>query len=592
VSPLGDRSALGGGAATSRGAFTPLSSSGSSTSGFLGFDSLATGSAEMVSRLRQAGSVRSASRTTERMTRSTSHVRRHSADNVSSVLQLAPGSLFVNAFRVVRPLSEGGMGAVYVVEQMATGMERALKVMHPQLVSDPKLRQRFAQEARIGARIQSEHVVQVLDAGVEPNSGMPWLLMELLRGETLADLVARSGPIPPAVVQMIFGQLCHAIGAAHAVSVVHRDLKPENIFLEVPRREGVEFTVKVLDFGIAKVVADASTRHTAAIGTPMWMAPEQTEARSVIAPAADVWALGLIAFYLLTGRPYWRDAASPMALMREVVLEPLETASQRAALFGVGHLIPPGFDAFFARCVVRDPNARFADARELRKHLAEALGEGAREGGHVREHVVTKPNPPPTHHRTMPMPLAHEVSPPPPAPTRIWLAVAAAGVLVLGGAGLVMLGRVSDTPQEKVDNDPLSKPKPVKPKPIASQSEHAEESASAPSATAIPVPKPAPTPKPTPPPTPTPSPTATAAGPLDKGALKNGLSAVSYKDCGTGGPGKVRVVFEPTGRVASASVMSGDYDDATKSCIAKRFKNAKVPPFEGPPVTVSWPISL
>ncbi|MCA9580096.1 MAG: serine/threonine protein kinase, partial [Myxococcales bacterium] len=174
-----------------------------------------------------------------------------------------------------------------------------------ELVSDPSLRRRFEQEARVAARIASEHVVAVLAAGVDAPSGMPWLVMELLDGSDLADLIARDGALPVERARPIFDQLCHAVGAAHAAGIVHRDLKPENVFVAKAQRAGADVTVKVLDFGIAKIFADAKTSKTDAMGSPLWMAPEQTERGDRIGPQTDVWALGLIAFTVLTGRKYW-----------------------------------------------------------------------------------------------------------------------------------------------------------------------------------------------------------------------------------------------------------------------------------------------
>src|SRR5580700_7063069 len=141
------------------------------------------------------------------------------------IVQLAPGDVFANDFRVVKPLSEGGMGAVYVVEQLSTGKRRALKLMLPNLVADVKLRQRFEQEARVGSRIESEHVIEVVGAGVDAPTGTPWLAMELLQGEDLGDLVRRAGALPAGEVRSILEQLCHAIAAAHDAGIVHRDLK-------------------------------------------------------------------------------------------------------------------------------------------------------------------------------------------------------------------------------------------------------------------------------------------------------------------------------------------------------------------------------
>ncbi|MBI2395179.1 MAG: SUMF1/EgtB/PvdO family nonheme iron enzyme [Deltaproteobacteria bacterium] len=296
---------------------------------------------------------------------------------MARLVTLTPGSVFAGQFRVIRPLAEGGMGAVYEVEQVGTGALRALKIMHPQLVTDEKLRARFVQEARVSALIESDHVVQVVGAGVDPDTSVPWLAMELLKGETLASLLQRRGTLALWELREIFSQLCHALTAAHDGGVVHRDLKPENIFLGVARREGVAFTVKVLDFGIAKLVAEAHHTHTAAIGTPLWMAPEQTEVGMAVRPATDVWALGLLAFYCLTGFHYWRVAnserISAAALLREVVLDPIAAASDRATEYGRGDRIPPGFDAWFERCVVRESDKRFASAREAREALERVL---------------------------------------------------------------------------------------------------------------------------------------------------------------------------------------------------------------------------
>lgn len=293
-------------------------------------------------------------------------------------LSLAPGTIFASDYQIERPLSEGGMGAVYVARQLSTGAPRALKLMHPQLVRDPSLRARFEQEAKVAAEIPSDHVVQVIAAGVDAESGMPWLAMELLDGTDLVEATA-TGRCDASRLRQIMEQLCHGLQAAHERGIVHRDLKPENVFLAAPRRPGIPFTVKILDFGIAKVTEQArATAATAAIGTPLWMAPEQAGATAgAISPATDVWALGLIAFWLLTGRSYWRGATlegiTLQALMREVLFDPLPPASERAAEFGVRGDLPAGFDAWFGRTVVREPAERHPDARTAFEALAHAL---------------------------------------------------------------------------------------------------------------------------------------------------------------------------------------------------------------------------
>ena len=293
---------------------------------------------------------------------------------MSLALPQQPGAVVANDFRIERQLARGGMGTLYVVTQLSTGHERVLKVMHSRLVADARSRERFLQEARASARIESDHVVQVIAAGFD-EQGIPWIVMEYLRGEDLAAAIARRGPFNASESLEIFRQLGHALGAAHAAGLVHRDLKPENIFLAHPRREGVPFTVKLLDFGIAKVLAESGeSRNTGALGTPLWMAPEQAE-RSPLSPASDVWAMGLVAFSVLTGRSYWHAGNHPDAPMervfREVFVDPIEPASARAAAMGCA--LPPGFDPWFARCVVRDPAQRFRNANEAVAALVPVL---------------------------------------------------------------------------------------------------------------------------------------------------------------------------------------------------------------------------
>jgi serine/threonine protein kinase len=288
---------------------------------------------------------------------------------------LTPGHVFAGQFRVVRPLAAGGMGAVYVVEQLSTGKQRALKLMLPLAIADGE--RRFAQEARTSSLIPSEHVVDVIDAGVDESTGVPWLAMELLSGESLEQYLERRGYLAAPEVFDILQQFCHALVAAHDLGVVHRDLKPDNLFLS-KSRTGMSSSVlvKVLDFGLAKVV-DRASRNTAANGTPLWMAPEQTEIDAPISCAADVWALGLIAFRMLSGAHYWRSASLGLQpLLRELLIEPLDPASVRAREVGQAEL-PPGFDAWFARAVAREPTDRFQHAREAWLELAPLLGRAA-----------------------------------------------------------------------------------------------------------------------------------------------------------------------------------------------------------------------
>jgi phosphate transport system substrate-binding protein len=168
--------------------------------------------------------------------------------------------------------------------------------------------------------------------------------------------------------------MAHALSAAHARGIVHRDLKPANVFLSRSRHAGIALMVKVLDFGIAKAVAGAHESTAAVLGTPAWMAPEQTTIDAPVGPTADVWSLGLLAFLLLTGRHFFPSGnvknAPTAAVLREVVLDPVLSGSARAAQVGRADRLPLGFDAWLARCLDRDPARRFPDAGAAYEALA------------------------------------------------------------------------------------------------------------------------------------------------------------------------------------------------------------------------------
>jgi len=282
--------------------------------------------------------------------------------------RLAPGSLFARDFKIVDLLAEGGMGAVYRAEQQSTRKLRALKLVSTRLASDPKGRERFVREATVGASIDSEHAVEVIGAGIDEATGRPWLAMELLDGADLGAVVQHQGPLSPSQWREVMGQLCHGLAAAHRAGVVHRDLKPANVFVARSRRAGVPFTIKILDFGIAKVVQESGSgaSDTDTVGSPLWMAPEQLNAQRPT-PATDVWALGLLAFWALTGLHYWlaahAQASTVQALFVEQLFKPLVPPSARAAELGATVALPPGFDAWFLRCTHRDPPQRFPDAK-------------------------------------------------------------------------------------------------------------------------------------------------------------------------------------------------------------------------------------
>jgi len=320
------------------------------------------------------------------------------------ITQLSPGDIFAGDYRIVRPLKRGGMGSLYIAEQLSTRIPRALKLMHADLVADEQLLRLFEQEAWIGSRIKSDHVVRVIDAGVEKTTETPWLAMELLDGEDLASRIKPLIPLPHATAVEILSQVCDALLAAHTAGVVHRDLKPENVFIAEPLRTGIDLTVKILDFGIAKLIAASTARGTMPIGTPLWMAPEQASGE-LISPATDVWAIGLLAFRLLTGRVYWtRQLFDLDGLRYELLKAPLVSATKRAAEHGCSGRIPPRFDAWFAKCVTRSSAERFKNAGEARELIFDAL---MFDGETLRARISPIP-PPPS------QPMIYPVGPPQP----------------------------------------------------------------------------------------------------------------------------------------------------------------------------------
>ena len=283
--------------------------------------------------------------------------------------QLRTGDTFAGRYRVVRLIRAGGMGAVYEVEDSSTRRRRALKIMHPSLVQSADSRARFEREVFIGAELETEHVVEVLDAGLDQASQVPFLTMELLKGEELGDRLERVGRMSPIEAIDVLSQISRALDKAHQRGIVHRDLKPENIYLTL--REDGSMRAKILDFGIAKLLEGAHTNATQAAGTPLYMAPEQTDKMGHVSPATDVWAIGLVAYRMLVGTSYWQGD-SLQQLYRQILMDPLTSPVQRAAASGAS--LPPAFDYWFSRCVVRNPQERFPSAGQAVAELANLFG--------------------------------------------------------------------------------------------------------------------------------------------------------------------------------------------------------------------------
>jgi serine/threonine protein kinase len=285
-------------------------------------------------------------------------------------------------------LGEGGMAVVYAARSLATGQKCALKVIHARLATRPELRAMFAKEVQVGAVVgPSLHIVDVLDAGFDEALGSPFLVMALLEGETLEARIAR-GPLPSHEVATLVEQLAEALDQAHEARVVHRDLKPGNLFLARDRKGRV--TLKVLDFGIAKALSEEAHKTATQLGTPAYAAPEQAgptlrrvaqgqgvAIASDVSPQTDVWSLGLIALEALTGvgpTSYWGSTSSA-DLPAIVTLQPAELASARVGAQAA--LLPPGFDAWLARCLDRDATRRWPTAGQAAEALRALCGGSA-----------------------------------------------------------------------------------------------------------------------------------------------------------------------------------------------------------------------
>jgi len=291
---------------------------------------------------------------------------------VASLLNFGKGYLFAHRYQIGLMLGKGGMGTVYEAVHVPTARRRALKVMSYQLSGSPTLRQRFTREAQLGARIGSPYLVDVFDAGVDEVTDFPYLAMERLEGEDLARLSRRAGPLPFSHVIQYLQQAAIALQSCHAAGVVHRDIKPSNLFLA--RRPDGERRIKLLDLGIAKLLADGENTITEAIGTPAYMAPEQMKRGGRVVPATDSYALVMVAYTLLVGRGYFEDEDEPgnvFALAEVICGGHREQMTVRALRTGVS--LPAAVDPIFARATAASPGDRYPSAVELVEALAKAL---------------------------------------------------------------------------------------------------------------------------------------------------------------------------------------------------------------------------
>jgi serine/threonine-protein kinase len=269
---------------------------------------------------------------------------------------MSTATLAGGRYRIEQLLGSGGMAVVHRAHDEELERTVAVKLLAEHLAEDPELRQRFLREARLAARLSHANVVAVYDAGED--GGRPFIVMELVDGETLAAVLARRGPLAPAEVVELGIQAAAGLEHAHGHGLVHRDVKPHNLLL---RRDGV---LKVADFGIARAAAAATqlTRAGTILGTAAYLAPEQAAGGDVSA-AADVYSLGAVLYEALTGRtPFQGD--TPIRLLAAQQQDPVPPVSDRAPD------VPPALEELVMRCLARNPDYRPASAAEVRRLLA------------------------------------------------------------------------------------------------------------------------------------------------------------------------------------------------------------------------------
>jgi serine/threonine-protein kinase len=288
------------------------------------------------------------------------------------VESLEPNRILAGRYRLEARLGAGGMGAIWRAEHLVLKAPVAVKLIDRDAVPDEDTMARFLREAQAAATLRSPHVVQIIDYGVDGK--IPFMVMELLEGENLAQRLKRMRRLSRQETARVLTQVGRAVQRAHEAGIVHRDLKPENVFLV--RNEDDEIA-KVLDFGVAKLeranlgTEGTRTRTGSILGTPYYMSPEQAQGNKTVDYRSDLWALGVIAFECIVGkRPFFSDGLGDLVLT--ICVRDLPVPSDTAP-------VPLGFDKWFARACSREPAARFQSARELTEGLRDSLGIEGRE---------------------------------------------------------------------------------------------------------------------------------------------------------------------------------------------------------------------
>lgn len=277
------------------------------------------------------------------------------------------GSTFGGKYKVIGLLGEGGMGAVFEVEHVFTKKRFALKWMPPAMAKNTEAIERFAQEARLSCAIDHPNIVDVFDVCFE--EGAMFLVMELLRGESLGERIER-GPMDPLECISLLLPVLHGLDETHAIGIIHRDLKPDNVFLTQTRPQ-LPIVAKLLDFGISKILQGSDAMRLTAsgmmMGTAHYMAPEQARDAASAGAQADVYSFGVMLYEALSGRlPF--DTDNFGKLVSQIVLEAPPDIRSHAP-----HL-PPALGEVIMRALSKKPHQRPAGARALALELCSAVG--------------------------------------------------------------------------------------------------------------------------------------------------------------------------------------------------------------------------
>jgi eukaryotic-like serine/threonine-protein kinase len=275
------------------------------------------------------------------------------------------GDLLAGKYRVEKVLGFGGMGVVVSAFRGDLEQRVAVKFLSQAAAERPDAAERFRREARAAAKIRSEHVARVLDVGTL-DTGLPYMVMEFLEGNDIADELRRHERLPIVEAVDFILQAIEALAEAHAGGVVHRDLKPGNLFLA--RRADGTRRVKVLDFGISKALTGSSveelslTKTAALIGSPLYMAPEQMRSAKDVDTRADIWSLGAMLYEMLTGQPPYTGESVPQLCAALLHDDPIPLRQHRPE-------IPEGLEQAVLRCLMKDRNHRFPTVFELGRGL-------------------------------------------------------------------------------------------------------------------------------------------------------------------------------------------------------------------------------